>query len=252
MHKLPHEFRDNKPVYNVEGCEEKATYVNNGTNYPSRCETHSLDDDVNIVEKECKSCNLTYLLNEKTGLCDTCNVVEIKKVHKLKETQTISFLQKNGIIFESIDRIPENSCSKFRPDGVIDFTYFKAVIEIDEFQHKNYDEICEKNRMIQIFQDFSGTAIIFIRFNPDNYKIKLPNGGKKIIKPSNARLHELFYLIKRFEYLKDIYEKSSPLPPLSICYMYYDNYTGDPQITAVDIFQEVKQQNKMLKLNIVK
>ncbi len=255
LHKLTQEFRQNNPICQFEECNEKATCVNDGTNYPVRCGTHCLDDDVNIIERNCKSCNLKYLLNELTGLCDICNTVEIKKVYKIKETETILFLQNNDISFITTDKIPENSCSKFRPDGVIDFKYFLIVLEIDEFQHKNYDEMCEKNRMIQLHQDYGGIPLVFIRFNPDNYKIKLPNGEKKVVKPSNSRLKELLYLIKRFEYLKDIYETSVPLSPLSVCYIYYDNYTGDPTLTTIDIFETVKEQNKNpkpLRLKIIK
>ena len=138
-------------------------------------------------------------------------------------------------------------------DAVIDFKYFLLVIEIDEFQHKRYDEMYERNRMIQIFKDFKGISIVFIRFNPDCYSVRLPNGVKKIVKPNNnERLGELLHLIKRFEFLRDSYEKSTVLPSLSVCYMYYDNYTGEPEVNAVEMSEEIKQQDKIVKLNIIK
>jgi hypothetical protein len=248
-HKLAHEYERNNPYCKVQECKNKACCSNNGSNYPDRCDPHALPDDVNIVEKECGKCNLKYLLNDKTGLCDTCNDVVIKNIQKSKENETVLFLKNKGINFLSTDKIPENACSRYRPDAVIDFLHFIVIVEVDEYQHKTYTKECEKMRMMQIHQDYGGIPVVFIRFNPDNYNIRLPNGSKEVVKPSNGRLTELFDLIKRFEYLKSIYE-SSPLAPLTVCYLFYNGYTGNPQLEAIDIYEEVKVKPK-LKLKIL-
>ena len=257
LHKSPQEFRRNNPICKVQDCEEKACCTNNGSNYPDRCPNHGLSDDVNIVEKECSSCHLQYPLNEKTGLCDTCNSDQIYNIHRMKEKEATSFLQNKGVEFMTVDRIPENSFSKFRPDAVINFKHFVVIIEIDEYQHQGYEESCEKLRMMQLHQDYNGLPVVFIRFNPDNYKIRLENGQKKVMRPSNDRLLHLLDLVRRFEVLKNAYSTQTPLSPLSVCYLYYDGYNGNPKLEVIDILAEVRAQNMpvvkpTLKLKIIK
>lgn len=253
-HKLSNEFKINNPICVMEGCKEKAYFTDDGSSYPRRCETHALNNDVNIVESPCKMCGLTYLLNEKTGLCDTCNDVEVKKIHKVKENETLHYLQSNGVIFTIKDSIPEYACNTYRPDAVIDLTYFILILEIDEFQHKSYQEDCEKIRMMSLHQDYGGIPVVFIRYNPDSYKIRLEDGTKKIINPSNSRLSDLLGLIRRFQYLKEVYE-TNPLPPLSVCYMFYNGYTGAPNVQKIDVLEEIKEKDKHVlrpKLKILK
>ena len=237
-HKLANEFKRNKPICEEDECEEKAFYTNDGTNYPRRCEEHKLNDDINIVERPCSNCGLSYFLNDKTGLCNDCNDFIIKKVHKIKETIVLEYIKSKGIIFESEDRIPENGCAKYRPDGVIDFLYFKVILEIDENQHKSYADKCEMTRMIQLHQDFGGLPIIFIRYNPDNYK----DANRKIIKPNSRRLCELYDVLRSLEILKNDYEKNNTkLPSLSAIYMFYDDYSGVPKLEAIDILKKVRE-----------
>ncbi len=51
-----------------------------------------------------------------------------------------------------------------------EFTTYLVVTEIDENQHKYYDPNDEIERINQIFEDL-GMKMVFIRFNPDGYKI---------------------------------------------------------------------------------
>jgi hypothetical protein len=68
--------------------------------------------------------------------------------------------------------------------------------------------------MIQLHQDFGGCSLIFIRYNPDNYKCK----GKLIKGNKNVnREKELINLIRLLS-LNEI------ISPLSVIFMYYDNY----------------------------
>ena len=51
-----------------------------------------------------------------------------------------------------------------------DFGTHKIFIECDEKQHKSYCEKGEFNRMINIYGNEGGLSILFIRYNPDNYR----------------------------------------------------------------------------------
>jgi hypothetical protein len=245
-HKLTNEYRKNNPICSEDDCLEKAFYTNDKSNYPIRCENHKLVDGFNIIEKNCKNCNLLYFLNEETGLCDICNEFVINKIQKVKETQVLNFLKTNGIIFISEDKIPEGACSKYRPDAVIDYKYFIVIIEIDEHQHKYYLKNCETTRMIQLHQDYGGIPVLFIRYNPDIYYIKNENGKKEKIKPSNKRLNILLNFLKTLDNLKNEYEKNvgNKLSSLSVCYLFYNNFDGKIKIEDIDIFEQVKILNK--------
>lgn len=64
------------------------------------------------------------------------------------------------------------ACSKRRPDLFLDLGYQIIVTEIDEYQHLNtsYDSTCENKRIMEISQDVGHRSVVFIRFNPDEYK----------------------------------------------------------------------------------
>lgn len=64
------------------------------------------------------------------------------------------------------------------------------VLECDEGQHKNYAD--EDARYDDLFMDFSG-RYVFIRFNPDNYRI----GGVLLKTPWDERLKSLTYEIHK-------------------------------------------------------
>jgi hypothetical protein len=44
------------------------------------------------------------------------------------------------------------------------------IVEIDENQHIDYDCTCENKRIMELSQDLAHRPIVFIRFNPDEYK----------------------------------------------------------------------------------
>ena len=45
-----------------------------------------------------------------------------------------------------------------------------VIIEVDENQHIEYDCSCQNKRIMELSQDVGHRPIVFIRFNPDNYK----------------------------------------------------------------------------------
>jgi hypothetical protein len=51
----------------------------------------------------------------------------------------------------------------------MDLGYQVINIEIDENQHKSYEEICENKRLMMISKDIGHRNLIVIRFNPDGY-----------------------------------------------------------------------------------
>lgn len=70
-------------------------------------------------------------------------------------------------------------------DGVL------IAIEIDEDQHKQYDEQCEKVRQNELYSDYAGRQL-FVRINPDTFK----RGRKRLDPPFEERLERVVNYLK--------------------------------------------------------
>jgi hypothetical protein len=69
------------------------------------------------------------------------------------------------------DKKVQEGCSKRRPDLLLDLATHIIIVEVDENQHNSYDSSCENKRLMELSQDLQHRPIVFIRFNPDEYKI---------------------------------------------------------------------------------
>ena len=156
------------------------------------CDSHKLNNMINLIEKECKQCKLIWLLN-KDGVCTYCDPNHFNGFRLSKQRDVKLWLDNNKYIYESYDgTIDKGICSKYRPDFVfeaINKTHY-VVLEVDEYQHsfhnKNYTEECECVRMVNISQSL-GMPTIFIRYNPDEYKLN----NKTINIKHNTRMKTL-------------------------------------------------------------
>ena len=215
-HKSNNQFTKNNPVCEINGCELMPVYTNDKSNYPIRCEDHKLNDDQNIVEQLCKSCNILYFINNELGLCNDCFDYNVKKVQHAKEIRVKNVLDANKIEYLSHDKIPEFACNKKRPDFIFDLISFFVILEVDENQHSNYACECEQGRMIMLHQDFGGAPVIFIRYNPDKY---IDWQGKKHAETSIIDRETI--LLNLLKDLKNIKEYNIPL---SVYYLFYDGF----------------------------
>jgi len=171
------------------------------------CNDHRTDKMYNYISKKCESCNL-FQVRKESKLCSYCNPNARKKE---KEDAVYNLLINNNIEFEH-DKSIGFSCSDkaFRPDFKIDCGTHFIIIEVDEKQHKYYDKRCEFVRMNNIYLTL-GLPTIFIRFNPDKFKI---NGilNQTLLK---TRLNHLLIIIKEL-----INEQNVKF--IELYYMYYN------------------------------
>jgi hypothetical protein len=204
----------------TEDCKDLATY---GITEPKHCEEHSTENEICLIAQKCKNCNKNDLLNRE-GLCITyCQPTEIhKKIkqEKVKEKTVLNYLDKyiKDLSVVSDDRQIPNSCGiKNRPDRLYDCGTHYLIIEVDENQHRGegYLDTCELVRMINI-QYALGMNCIFLRFNPDNFRIN----GKLQKVNMNERLKLLVKWIERCKEMKP--EKE--LEPVRYKYLFYDDY----------------------------
>jgi hypothetical protein len=212
-------------INSCESCREPAIYSQTG-HYPAkRCEEHKIIKpcpDILCFEEECKKCGLEMLLTDK-GLCLFCCSGK-KRVEPIVVESIKTYFSP---IFESTDRIIVGSCSKYRPDIILNGGTYKIIIEVDEYQHKRYNNRCEKIRMIQLLQDLNGYQLFIIRFNPDKYKSELQ---QESLKKRIATLRK---------YVKTILSQEKLVDNLMISYMYYDGWSGTPKSESVH-FDEIK------------
>jgi len=185
-HKL--DYMVNKPKKICEGnieedCKDIAIY---GDDKPLHCEYHKIEGEMCWLVKKCDNCGRDKELLNKFYLCGICADVpfyeESKRINKMKETVMIRYLRDNIKECEEIltDRIIDSNCNLYRPDILYDCVTHIIVVECDENQHKDYNwESCslnkslehmEEKRMYEIMVAY-GLPAIFIRWNPDNFKV---------------------------------------------------------------------------------
>jgi hypothetical protein len=95
----------------------------------------------------------------------------VTRNYKTKEYAVVEFVKTEFPDLTWItDKKISDGCSKRRPDLLVDLGYQIIIIEVDENQHIDYDCSCENKRLMELSQDLGHRPIIFIRFNPDDYK----------------------------------------------------------------------------------
>ncbi|QKE50220.1 hypothetical protein F-VV10_0100 [Faustovirus] len=209
------------PQCKGEKCKDKPVFGYKGTSNPEYCDTHKLENMVNIIERPCASCKLTYLIPDGIDLCEFCYVGQ--KIVKEKEEHIKQLLDAKGVKYDSYNKVVDINCSNKRPDFVIDYNTFFVIIEVDENQHKSYQRDCELTRMKQIHQSM-GMDTLFIRFNPDTY---IDTCSKKIKSYSGRETK----LIKLLETLRNV-EKLEHY--LMVIYLFYDGFDGKINMQKIE------------------
>jgi hypothetical protein len=226
-HKLPLMF---KKKYYCQECDEIAEY---GMEEPSHCFIHQKPEELCLLGQKCKKCYRENELCNKDQICLTyCKPTEttltIKKIIKKKEALVLAYIDNNlkTELKPTDDKIIDNSCVKRRPDRLYDCGTHFVIIEVDENQHGFYTDGCaldkvsqENRRMVQILEALSMgiVPVIFIRFNPDNFRVK-----EKLMKVNMQKRLEI--LLKWVEYsLKYDVEKFNG-SMINVKYLFYNEY----------------------------
>ena len=158
--------------------EYRAIFNNYGEKSPLYCNLHKTSLMVKLEHKLCK----TYMCGKRAiekyeDYCLTCYIniypeKPLSRNYKTKESDVVKYILK---VFPGFTWVSDKSiidgCSQKRPDLLLDLGYQVINIEIDENQHKSYEEICENKRLMLISKDIQHRNLILIRFNPDGYTI---------------------------------------------------------------------------------
>ena len=208
------------PSCKCTDCDNPATYGIDGI-LPYHCINHYQGDEINLIEEKCVSCGLNDILNNN-GLCNYCNPTTIKVARLVKQTKLMDYLNSRGLVGNSTDKIVDSGeCTKRRPDRVYHCPDGSILIlECDENQHRERSCECEQQRMVEISQNYGGSPVYFIRWNPDKYF----SGTQYIFEESVNKRHQLVG-----DFIEAILDGRCPLPKkalLSVIYMYFDGWTS--------------------------
>lgn len=187
----------------ISNCKNNYSIIYNSKKY---CNKHDpVKNDTN-VKNLCKYCN-----NEPNSayICIRC-----VKAYNKKEWSVVNYIKKNiDTKFEYNTSNMLNGCSKRRPDVYFELDKYVVIVEIDENQHKAYNDICECARLNEIVNGIGGRSVIIIRYNPD----KTYNKKKEVKFDSKEKLDTLIKTIKD-ELIKD-YENFI----VKLIQLYYDD-----------------------------
>lgn len=156
----------------------------------------------------------------------------VSRNYKTKEYAVVEFVKKTFPDLSWIsDKRISDGCSKRRPDLFLDLGYQIIIIEVDENQHTDYECSCENKRIMELSNDVGHKSIIFIRFNPDDYKEKdiiisscwsLNKNGICVIKKSKIKewTQRLIILKEQINYW--IHSDNITTKTIEIIQLFYD------------------------------
>ena len=176
------------------------------------------------------------------SFCSAIKQSEMFRKHQKKKEEVIGKLLNREILTPLYmrDERGDNGCSTSRPDFVYHLGTHIVIIEVDEGQHKGYNNCgttkaekqdAENRRMYNLSQEFDGLPIIFIRYNPDSYRVR----GIIIKTPDQQRRDTLIRWVKKC--MAEI-----PINGIWVKYLFYDDYqeadTKFLQLTEKDFSKE--------------
>jgi hypothetical protein len=173
-----------------DGCETRPTYNYEGETKGLYCVKHKKVNMINVLIKKCKAnfCLGTSANPKYKGYCSSCyqnlfpnDPLTLQMYSKTKEIAVRDYINLNFEGFQHDKPLWTSNCNCTHRRR-IDFRKLIGntllCIEVDENQHKNYNEKQEEIRYDDLYMLHSG-KFIFIRFNPDKFK----NKHNKIINP---------------------------------------------------------------------
>ena len=138
------------------------------------------------MKRLCKYCDLR---DDSTLVCVSCK----QRSHK-KEWAVVQHLRRTvRTPFVYDDYALNPACTKRRPDVRFEMPTYDVIVEVDENQHRSYEETCECARMSEIVGAIGGKSVVFIRYNPDVVR----HNGKVRVVPAAERIDLLVEVVKQ-------------------------------------------------------
>ena len=231
-------------------CEECDSIAQYGILTQIHCEAHKKKDEYNLAERTCQnpSCvgnhpiDILDSFGHCVSFCSSIKQSEIYRKHQKKKEEFVGKLLSNEISTPLYmrDERGDNGCSASRPDFVYHLGTHVVIIEVDEGQHKSYNNCgttkeekqdAENRRMYNLSSEFDSLPLVFIRYNPDSYRL----AGKLVKTPDQTRHDTLIRWVKKC--MTDV-----PANGIWVKYLFYDDYQESDitfqQLTERDFSEE--------------
>jgi len=186
---------------------------------------------------ECESAFTHKHTLERHLITHTSEFIARRKVEESKLEKLFKAKYPNAFVREY--RTDHKCLTATNNHSRVDFLFpnygkFHVVVEVDEYQHAYYSQICETSRMNNIVAAWclggNSVPIIFIRYNPHAFKV---DGKTK--RTQMAERH------KKLAQLLDHIINMEPVNDVQVYYMFYDTDEGIPKVLSdPDYYDEVK------------
>ena len=153
-----------------EHCDTVACFGMPGER-PEWCSRHKPAEAVDLRSRRCAfpECDL---LTKGTHKYCASHDTERRRKTRVRENQVANYLRDQGFHWTSWNKqVQETACGRYRPDFAYELNTHVVLVEVDEFQHARPGYSCDAARMLDIFGAYGGQPVVFIRFNPDAFKL---------------------------------------------------------------------------------
>jgi hypothetical protein len=145
------------------GCAEQYEFVvETETGEHKACLAHAPPGYEDTIKRKCKYCDIR---EDVPFVCLSCR----QRMHK-KEYAVVRHLRRTiDVPLEAThyDESPALECTRKRPDIRFEMPTHEVIVEVDENQHRGYEESCECARISEIVGAIGGKSVVFVRYNPD-------------------------------------------------------------------------------------
>ncbi len=151
-----------------EGCAENHDLVYETTDdqglveQHKRCLAHAPPGYEASLKRMCKYCDIR---DDAPFVCQSCR----QRSHK-KEHAVVRHLRRTVDVQFKYDESPGFECTRKRPDIRFEMDAHDVIVEVDENQHRGYEESCECARISEIVGAIGGKSVVFVRYNPDTVR----------------------------------------------------------------------------------
>jgi hypothetical protein len=114
------------------------------------------------LKRMCKYCDIR---EDVPFVCQSCR----HRMHK-KEHAVVRHLRRTIDVPLIYDESPGFECTRKRPDIRFETPTHDVIVEVDENQHRRYEEQCECARISEIVGAIGGKSVVFVRYNPDGVR----------------------------------------------------------------------------------
>ena len=200
--KMCERCNQHQPVFNYPGNKEGI-----------RCAACKMRGMVDVENPRCVSCN-SFMVSKRGKMCNYCNPRSYRW-KKIKEMEVYNYLKNECKLSFEYNKSIGIEYGGLRPDFKIYAGTHLVIVEVDEYQHKEYYEINEVSRMFNIHRAARGLKCVFLRYNPDGFMV---NGKSRRVSQE-----------KRLSMLRDEIKKHMHTVPdddLSVYRMFYDTEEG--------------------------